>query len=51
MAQRWLDLAIGDYDPADPDDLDVAAYRQDTLAKLGQELQAQFALPHDCRSS
>jgi hypothetical protein len=47
MAQRWLDLANGDYDPTARDDLDVAVYRQVILAQLGQELQAQFALPHE----
>ena len=51
MAQRWLDLANGDYDPTDPDDLDMAVYRQVILAKLGQELQAQFALPHELPQS
>jgi len=47
MAQRWLDLANGEYDPAGPNDWDPAIYRQIILLKLGRELQGLFKPSRD----
>jgi hypothetical protein len=51
MAQRWLDLANGDYDPANPDDLDLAVYRQVSLANSVRSFKRNLPCPMNCRSS
>jgi hypothetical protein len=51
MAQRWLDLANDEYDPAAPDALQAAITAQIIQVKLGQKLRAQFDLPRDLPQS
>jgi hypothetical protein len=47
MAQRWLDLANAEYNPAEPDDKTI--YNLMILAKIGQGLQLHFQLPDQLR--
>jgi hypothetical protein len=45
MAQRWLDLANDEFNPAEPDLGGKTFYNFELQAKIGQKLQSHFELP------
>jgi hypothetical protein len=45
IAQRWLDLANAEFNPAEPDASDKALYNLGIQAKIGQGLRSHFELP------